>query len=540
MRKGLLSFLALILVAATDSAVAQQPQLALGVRSLGEVRRELLHIAGRVLGPVGRGAATALLQQLDERGVFEAIDPDRPAGLYVTVTEKGGFEPPVLFVPIRSAEAVQRWVKSLDGLRLEAMEEGLWRLSGRGRSGYVRFAEGYAFVSWTPEAIDEPVHPDAFGIQHDCQLVIRVAELPEAVKTAITDRIVARAACRHARRCNSEACAELRERSRAAIRELIEQVESITVAAATDRQEGKFAFELEIKAKPGTELADRIVSTGEVLSRLPVLARGADFYLQSSFVIPEECFELARARLEECAARVSEHLRERKGQRVEPSEILKVLEAVCGQPIVDVAVAADYQGKGQGTVVVAAKVADTATLREAFGQCARRSGISVQVSGDLYGTPLYHIRHKVRHKGKEKTITAVVWFGREYVWCAIGQNAAARLSRAVRSVYEGETRESRGVVLRVDLRAVAQAIADTRGDKRAERALAAIGDKPLICTVNAHPMGRTIVLRTEVDDRIAAAIAAAAVGDASRARFLRRFQHMHHRRRPPADGKQDD
>ncbi len=532
MRKGSPIVAALVLFVTAAALQAEQPHVVVGVRSLGEVTRDLSHVAELLLGPVGQGLAAAALERIEARHVFDAIDPERPAGVYATLTAKGGLEPPVAFIPVRSGEAARAFASSFPEVQLEKMDDALWRLAVRGRNAYVRFTDGYAFVSWTPEAVADPIDPSTLAIQQDFQIIVHVAALPRGVKVAIVDGILARGARCHGKLCRApERCTKIRQRCREAALELIEQIDTVSIALATDRTDRKFVCEVEIEAKPGTELAERIADTGEVLSKLPILAEGAELYVQGAYVVPEECFELLRERLERAADQIAQRLQQKGHKDLSAKAVRDVLEAVCGQPTVDAALAIDYAGQKRISAIGVARVADADQLRETFERCAGKAKLTVSEDGKLQERPIYRIEHTLRHKGKERSVSVYVWFGRDYIWCAAGHEARDRLVDAVEAVRVAEPRELRGVSVRLDLRAVARAVVEHGRDGRAQRALSAMGTEPLIWQLDAHPIGHAIVLRATVDDRIAAAVAAAFLADINRDRFQRYLRTKHHRGR---------
>lgn len=506
-----------VLVLAVTQVMGAQPHIVVAVRSPGEVVRDVRYLAKVIGGPLGAGLSARLTAAAEKSGLADVVADDRPCGVYLRFAPEGGILAPVAYVPVRSAEAVERFLEKRLHARVEEVTREIVRVVVDDDVAYLRIADGYAVVSPVPGTLEDLPELSSLQPSRDFEIVVYASEIPESVRTAIVDRCVAEMQAHAAKLARKHReLAELIEyrieTSTRLIRELSEQIETIRISLWTDRERGVVGGEVAITALPDSELAMRIADSGRSLSRYSALATGALAFVHVATPIPDACLEAA-ARNIEITSDVAAEVLSRRGVRVSPGLLARAMETTIANGSINYFFRVDVFDN-QPHVAGAIRVESTEPILELIERYEAAGKVSVRNVGEFQGGRILELKaHVPQKEGKE--ITVYILATEQEFWAAVGENGLEYLKKLAQRGRDAEVQEVPPVSIKIDLKQVAQAIA--RQDKRkdvaaaAEAALEAFGDKDVSLNVKVFTSGRSIVASAETDAITLAGVIAGAI-----------------------------
>jgi len=238
------------------------------------------------------GLEVMLKLATQNRGL-DGIDKERPWGIVLSIdeaklaagTQRRELLDGYAFVPVSDFGKVRETVELFAGPAKDA-GSGVLEVKTPNRPLYLKHAGNWALVSPRAELLaNVPADPapllEGLCDQYDLAIRLYPANVPESLRRQALGQLKKRAEAELPRKPgeSEEEHAGRKlftEHALAAITQLSEDLEQLTLGAKLDSKSGKALLELTLAAKPGTKLAEQMAGLGSAASELAGLAlRGA-------------------------------------------------------------------------------------------------------------------------------------------------------------------------------------------------------------------------------------------------------------------------
>lgn len=267
--RPLVTGLVVVLGLCSVPAVAQQPSVVLGIRSVDSLLDDAEFVGEKAGQPGVREQAEGLIQGLTQGKGLAGLDRTKPLGAWSDIGEDGPKPGPVIFLPVSDSDAFLELLKTF-APDLEE-NDGVLTMTLNGQTIEGRIHDDYFFASPQPGALEELYVPaEIINEDYDVAIDVNIADIPEPLKAqflAITES-QGRMNLENGPQPASEAEAAGREfgfeAALAIMKGLVNDGESITIGVDIDSETGLASVDLGFVAKEGTELAASMQSFGEL------------------------------------------------------------------------------------------------------------------------------------------------------------------------------------------------------------------------------------------------------------------------------------
>ena len=302
MRNWVLAAAVLTVAAVAPSRAAAQP--AKGAEPTVEVRvrsiNDLLNRAEYVGGLLGKEDVIVQVRELvkqlsaDGKGV-EGVDPKRPFGAYVVVTNDIADSPVVVMIPIADQARFLDMLKDRLSIVPEKAEGGTLKANlPLINEAYFRFANGYLYAARMPKHLDPKTLPDpkAYFADDDgavASLLVRIDRIPADLKTFAIGQLELQAQeAINQQKADPIAQKVLKFLTGEAVggtKMVLEEGKSFSAKVYIDPKTDEIAVEAVLTPKDGTQLAKNIAGLAGNTSLPAAIASGKDVVARGSVKI---------------------------------------------------------------------------------------------------------------------------------------------------------------------------------------------------------------------------------------------------------------
>jgi hypothetical protein len=366
-RRCVLSWLTAVLVFALPGTSSQAPaQTVLATaNSTGRLAADLEYLVKSV-APDGDQGAQAFLQalrQFKEGELLKGHDRDRLLGIAASLPHNPGEAPMVVAaIPVTDFAAYLDSLQVL-GMTVEA-EKGVAAFSHRittpdgARTFFALESKKYAFLSLMPtgaqsiKSLDPASWRPSTGAQSDLSLVLKLSELPEAMKSQFIANFEASLPSKDPQRPN-ESDDEYKGRMtfsrmlREAVNALIREGDRIELNLAVDRSTEQVALDLAVTALPNTPFAKTVNDFQGRKSRFSWLGTDSPLSAWASLPLPKYLSDVLQELLEKVRQEGESKTKNETEKKVN-SRLFGVLKAALSAPDVDLGLALQGPFKNQG------------------------------------------------------------------------------------------------------------------------------------------------------------------------------------------------
>lgn len=291
-RKGLV-----VLVASVCLTLAVQPAQAqfavVTVKSIDDV-----FDAAKVLAEkAGEGDKAKQLGAL--KLFISGVDLTKPLGIYVGVPTDAGTQPPVIgFVPVTKEDDLLDQLKQFQ-VEIGKPEKEIRTVAGpNGQNGFLRFANGYAYVSDRSESLEGKL-PDpakflpAASKTHLIAASLRMSQLPKKMRQEAIEEMK-KNIDKDKERKDGETDAAYEGRlfgmklAQEAVTSFMLEGEDVSLGLKVDAKADKLIIDLATTAAPGTGLADSYKKLGSMRSKFAPLAADSAFNFICALPLSQE------------------------------------------------------------------------------------------------------------------------------------------------------------------------------------------------------------------------------------------------------------
>jgi hypothetical protein len=218
---------------------------------------------------------------------LEGIDAKKPLGLYGTVGTQGFDSTAVLLIPVSDEKAFLALLENVN-LKAEKGQGGLYTVtsdSGPGVTGYLRFANGYAYATAALGTKENALSKDSLldpekvlpaGKGDTVSAVVRLDQIPDNIKQLALGQLANRLAdakeqAAAAQAQNGKEPTEAEKQLSGAViddfgnhlKEIVRDGKELALRVNVDRDKGELSVEMSLDGRPSTTLAKNITALGQ-------------------------------------------------------------------------------------------------------------------------------------------------------------------------------------------------------------------------------------------------------------------------------------
>ena len=431
------------LVGGSRSAKAAEPTLEVRVQSVNVLLDKAEYVAGLAGKEDVIQSVKLILKNLQMEGKgIEGVDPQRPFGLYATLSTDVIGSPVIAMVPIADQDRFLAMLRDRLNITPEKMDGGALKVElPDGVKNpvvgalYLRFANDYLYVARSVKDLDSNglIAPKTFFAKDDgavASAIMRGDRIPVEVKTFIVGQMeLALAEQRRKAKATGKSVAELAGEEWGAdsvirvTKALLEDSKELALRVFIDAKADELSAEVVIVPKTGTASAKYVSSLGGRMSLSAGIVAAKDAVARTAvkFALPTE----ARASFSKVVDSVLAQAVKDAGDegRVFAERVAKVLSPTLKAGELEMAAALlGPDAKGRHTLLAAMAVKDGKEIEKLAKDFAVFAGGAADITFDIEKIGDFNL-HKVVLNDVPEPFEAI--FGTKTIWVAVSDTHVA-------------------------------------------------------------------------------------------------------------------